>query len=293
VILFGGNAPSASSVRALTASIQRAAGGNAIVSLDQEGGDIRTLKFAPPLSGQARQRGAASARANASAAARALRAVGVNVTLGPVADVATTPGSFMAGRAYPGGAAAVAASVNAAVAAYLRGGVDPAAKHFPGDGGAIENTDDGSASINRSRAQMTARDLVPFRAAIAAGSPLVMVGHARYPALDAAHIASQSHAIVTDLLRGTLGFRGVTITDSLEAQAVDDATPGRADVGLAAVRSLAAGADLMLLTGPGSFPLARTAIIAAATRDPSLRARVAESATRVVALRAQLAAANR
>jgi beta-N-acetylhexosaminidase len=290
VILFGGNAPSTSSVRALTGRVQRAAGGDAIVSLDQEGGDIRTLKFAPPTTGQARQGSAAVVRANAGAAARALRAVGVNVTLGPVADVATTPGSFMAGRAFPGGAAAVSAAVTAAVGAYRASGVAAAAKHFPGDGGATENTDNGSATIGRSRTAMLARDLVPFRAAIAAGAPLVMVGHARYPGLDPSRIASQSHPIVTDLLRGTLGFDGVVITDSLEAKAVDDATPGRADVGLAAVRSLAAGDDLMLLTGPGSFPLARTALIAAATRSPALRARVAESAARVIALRAQLAA---
>lgn len=288
-ILFGGNAPSAESVRALSAQLQRAAGGDAIVSLDQEGGDIRTLRFAPPPAGQASQPTPAAARVSAATTAAALRQVGVNVTLGPVADVAaTTPGSFMAGRAFPGDARAVADSVAAAVGAYRRAGIEPTPKHFPGVGGATQNTDYDSAAIDRSRARLIAEDLAPYRAAQRAGARIVMTGHARFPALDGANIASQSRAIVTDLLRGELGFDGVVMTDSLEARAVDAATPGEADVGLAAVRSLAAGNDLLLLTGPGSFPLARDALIAHARRDRAIRVRVAESAARVVQLRAAL-----
>jgi len=288
VILFGANAPSASSVRALTQRIQRAAGGDAIVCLDQEGGGIRTLAFAPSATGQATQPTPAAARAAASRTARALRAVGVNVTLGPIADVAAgTPGSVMAGRAYPGAPAAVAASVSAAVQAYLRNGVLPTPKHFPGLGGATANTDDAPAGIDRTRAQLAA-DLLPFRAAADAGAALVMVGHASYPAVDRRRIASQSRAIVTGLLREQLSFEGVAMTDSLEAEAILRTTGG--DVGAAAVRSFAAGVDLMLMTGAGSFPLVRDALAAQARRSPSFRARVAESAARVLALRRTLAA---
>jgi beta-N-acetylhexosaminidase len=283
VILFGGNAPSAASVRALSASVQRAAGGDAIVCLDQEGGDIRILAFAPPREGQARQATPAAARAAAATAGRAERAVGVNVTLGPVADVASVGGSVMASRAYPGDATAVAAAVRAAVGAYDRAGVAPVLKHFPGLGGATVNTDDASARVDLSRAQLLA-GLAPYRVA----TPLVMVGHARYPALDADHIASQSHAIVTGLLRGRLGFRGVAMTDSMEAQAVT----ATGDVGSAAVRAISAGEDLLLLTGPGSFPRVRVALLAEARRSPSFRRRVAQAAGRVAALRATLATAR-
>ncbi len=285
VILFGGNAPSAASVRALTASVRRAVGAGppAIVCLDQEGGAIRTLRFAPSAVGQAGQATPAAARAAAAASARVLRRVGVNVVLGPVADVATgTPGSVMASRAYPGSAAAVAAAVRAATGAYLRAGVLPVAKHFPGLGGARTNTDDGSARIGRTRAQLAA-DLLPFSAAFDAGAPLAMLGHARYPALDRSRIASQSHAIATALLRERLDFEGVAMTDSLEA-AASLATTGGA-VGAAAVRALVAGADLLLMTGAGSFPLVRDAVTAAARRSPAVRARVAEAAARVLALR--------
>jgi beta-N-acetylhexosaminidase len=291
VILFGGNAPSAASVRALTAALQRAAGGRAIVSLDQEGGAIRTLRFAPSAIGQAGQPTSRAARAAASATARSLRGVGVNVVLGPVADVAAgTRGSVMATRAYPGGPAAVSASVRAAVGAYEHAGVLPTAKHFPGLGGATVNTDHAAARVSRTRAQLAATDLPPFAAATAAAAPLMMVGHARYPALDARHIASQSHAIVTDLLRGQLGFEGVVMTDSLEARASLASTGG--DVGAAAVRALSAGADLLLSTGPGSFPLVRDAVLAQARRSPAVRARVADAAARVLALRRALPAAS-
>lgn len=286
VILFGGNAPSAASVRALAARVQRAAGGDAIVCLDQEGGEIRVLEFAPSAIGQAQQPTPVAARAAAARTARALHGVGVNVVLGPVADVAAgTPGSVMAGRAYPGGPGAVAASLRAAVSAYLRGGVLPTPKHFPGLGGARINTDDAAARVDRTRAQLIA-DLEPYRAAAAAGAPLVMLGHARYPALDARRIASQSPAIATDLLRDELGFEGVAMTDSLEAQASLATTGG--DVGAAAARSLAAGADLLLMTGPGSFPLVRDALLVRARRSPAFRARVAESATRIAVLRRSL-----
>jgi beta-N-acetylhexosaminidase len=225
----------------------------------------------------------AAARAAAGATARALRAVGVNVVLGPVADVASgTGGSVMASRAYPGDAAAVAATTRAAVRAYLRAGVLPAVKHFPGLGGAATNTDDAPARIGRTRAQL-ATDLAPFRAAIGAGAPLAMLGHAAYPALDPDRIASQSHAIATELLRGTLGFDGVAMTDSLEAEAALGPTGG--DVGAAAVRSLTAGADLLLMTGSGSFPPVRDAAMEAVRRSPAVRTRAAEAAARVLALR--------
>lgn len=295
VILFGANAPNAASVRALTARLQRAAGGDAIICLDQEGGDIRTLAFAPSADGQARQATPQAAAAAASDTAAALRAAGVNVVLGPVADVAAdTAGSVMAGRAFPGDAAAVTDSVRAAAAAYASAGIAPTLKHFPGIGGATANTDDIGVVVTRTRAEVSASDLRPFQVATDAPTsaststpaPLVMVGHASYPALDPDRIASQSHAIVTGLLREQLGFDGVAITDSLEAEA-SLAASGR-DVGTAATRSLAAGVDLLLMTGPGSFLPARDALLAQARRSSAFRARLAASAARVVALRQAL-----
>jgi beta-N-acetylhexosaminidase len=171
--------------------------------------------------------------------------------------------------------------VQAAVRGWRAGGVAATAKHFPGLGGAPANTDDALVTIRRSRAALDAVDLPPFAAAIAAGVPLVMIGHARYPALDRFSIASQSPPIVEGVLRGELGFRGVVVTDSMEARA-SLATGGITKV---CERAIRAGADLLLLTGRGSYRPVYEHLHAVARRSPAFRARVRESAARVLALK--------
>jgi beta-N-acetylhexosaminidase len=344
VVLFGRNVGSRGGVVALTRSVQRAAGGRALVVVDQEGGAIRTLPFAGPAVGQAAQGAATGASAGreapsapgqvgegaaasghaprdsgqvgegaaasghaprdsgqvgegahdsaaaapagraAEAAARELRGAGVNVDLAPVADVAVGPGSVMAGRAFAGDAGAVGASTAASVSGLLAARVAPAVKHFPGFGRATANTDDAPVTIDASRAQLEAVDLQPFRRAIDAGAPLVMASHALYPAWDARHIASQSPAILRTLLRERLGFRGAVVTDSLEAEAV----LARSSVELAAERSLAAGADLLLMTGQGSWSHVFPYVLRRARHSAPLRARIAESFERVQRLKAKI-----
>jgi beta-N-acetylhexosaminidase len=173
-----------------------------------------------------------------------------------------------------------------AVAGWSAGGVAATAKHFPGLGGATVNTDDGPATIERSRAELEAADLPPFAAAIEAGVPLVMIGHARYPALDAERIASQSAPILEDLLRRRLGFRGVVVTDSMEASA----SLATGDVATVSERAVRAGADLLLLTGAGSYRPVLDHLVEAARRSPGLRLRIRESAARVLALRQRYSA---
>ena len=138
-------------------------------------------------------------------------------------------------------------------------------------------------TIRRSRAVLERVDLPPFRAAVAAGVPLVMVGHARYPALDRARIASQSRPIIEGLLRGDLGFRGVVVTDSMEAQA----SLSTGSITTVSERAVRAGADLVLLTGRGSYRPVYERLLAVARRDPVFRERVRESAARVLALKAR------
>ena len=124
------------------------------------------------------------------------------MTLAPVADVGR-PGSALAARTFPGGPRRVADSVAAAVRAYRAGGVGATAKHFPGLGAATSNTDHAPASV-----RLTPTDVEPFKAAIAAGVPLVMASHALYPNVDRRNLASQSPALLRDLLRGRLRYRG-------------------------------------------------------------------------------------
>jgi beta-N-acetylhexosaminidase len=285
VILFGGNVVDPAQLRRLTRAIQRAAGGDALIATDQEGGEIRNVPFAGPVAGQSAQGTPEAAGAAAAEAARGLRRGGVNVNLAPVADVEpASGGGALPGRLYPGSARQVAALTTAALRAHERARVAATVKHFPGLGRATVNTDDGSATIDASRAELEATDLEPYRAAIATGAPLVMAGHAVYPAFDPRNIASQSRVLLTDVLRDQLGYRGVTVTDSIEAQAVLD----RSGVATAAVRSIAAGADIVLMTGSGSWNLVYPRLLRAARRSPAFRARVQESARRVLALKRRL-----
>jgi beta-N-acetylhexosaminidase len=282
-ILFRDNATGPQQVTALTGSLRRAGGTlKPVVCVDQEGGDIRILPWSPPERSQPAQGAAQSAGADARAAARSLLSQGVDVSLAPVADVPIS-GSAIAGRQFSTDPAAAARDVTAAVGGWRAGGVAPTLKHFPGLGGATVNTDFGQATVQRSRAELDA-DLQPFRAGIAAGAPLVMVSSAVYPALDGRHIAAQSPAVVQTLLRRDLGFKGVAVTDSLEAAAVRAV----GDVESNSVASVAAGMDLILTTGRGSYIHVYRALLARAKADRGFRGRVRESAARVLALRQSL-----
>jgi beta-N-acetylhexosaminidase len=171
--------------------------------------------------------------------------------------------------------------VGAAVRGLGRERVAATPKHFPGLGAAGQNTDNAGVTIQATRSELEGRDLGPFRAAVKADAPLVMVSHALYPAFDRTHIASQSKTLIGHVLRDDLGFRGVVVTDSIEAKAV----LGRTGVAEAAERSVVAGADLILMTGSASWKLVYPRLLRKARRSPAFRARVRESAARVLRLK--------
>jgi beta-N-acetylhexosaminidase len=274
VILFRDNMRSPAQLRAMTRAIQRAGRGRALVMTDQEGGAIRNVPWASPVAPPSRLTSTTAAITAGRAAARDLRAHGVNVNLAPVADVGAWPGSVMRGRAFPGAAPQVGALVAASVRAHRAGGVLPTAKHFPGLGRSTANTDFRPATVPGRG------DLGPFAAAIGAGIPLVMASHALHPELDRTRIASQSSRILTGLLRGRLRFRGACITDSLEAKAV----VGRSSTPVAAARSMRAGCDLLLTTGPASYLQVLRRLVADARADPRFRARLSEARARIARL---------
>jgi beta-N-acetylhexosaminidase len=280
--LFRDNVTSPGQLRALTTSLRRE-GGGPIVAVDQEGGSVRILGWAPPAAGAREQAATRTVRASAQSSALALRSLGITVTLAPVADVPSVPGAALASRSFSWDSRVASKAMSSAVRGWRAGGIASTAKHFPGLGAASVNTDDASVVIRRSRSQLEATDLPPFAAAIRAGVPLVMVGHARYPALDPLRIASQSPVIIEELLRKRLGFRGVVVTDSMEAHA----SLATGDIATVCERAVRAGADLVLLTGRGSYAPVHRRLLAVAQRSPAFRARVRESADRVLALKAR------
>jgi beta-N-acetylhexosaminidase len=279
VILFGRNGGGPAHWRRLARSLQQAGHGHALIMVDQEGGQIRTVEHVGPLQGQPFQGPPAAVRRAARAAGRGLRAAGINVNLAPVTDLPRA-GSVMATRSFPGDERQVAARTRSSVRGLRDGGVAATAKHFPGLGAASVNTDDGPVTIRTP----VARDLVPFRAAVEEAVPLVMLSHASYPALDARNIASQSRPITTGLLRRRLGFEGVIVTDSLEAAAV----LARSGIADAAERSIRAGADLILMTGSASWNDAYPRLLAEGRSDPGFRRLIRAAATRVLALKRSL-----
>ena len=283
MILFRDNVTSPEQLRALTRSLREAGGDDTLVAVDQEGGEIRILPWAPPLAAAPAQQAAGTVRCRRPGRRPRARRARRHVTLAPVGDV---PDRRRRGTRQPRVLRRprdrVARRWPRPSAAGGPGGVLATAKHFPGLGGATVNTDDGPATIDALARELDAVDLPPFAAAIEAGVPLVMIGHARYPALDPDRIASQSAPILRDLLRGDLGFEGVVVTDSMEAPRRSPPATSRRSPS-ARVR---AGADLLLLTGQGSFAPVSEHLLDVARGSAGFRLRVRESAARVLELQA-------
>jgi beta-N-acetylhexosaminidase len=252
VILFSGNISSRAQVAAATAALQAAAraGGRPplLIATDQEGGLVRRIPWAPPKRSAA-ELGALPSWFSGTAGRRAgaaLRAIGINLALAPVADVPAGPADFIEQqrRAFSTSRFTVATDAAAFAAGLEAGGALPTMKHFPGLGLATVSTDEALVRIRASRAKLV-RGLLPYQVAFRRSlGPVVMLSTAIYPALDD-RAAAWSWPIIHGLLRNRLGFHGVTITDSLDAAA---AARGVTDPVLA-LRSAPAGADLLLVTG--------------------------------------------
>jgi len=273
VIFFGGNISSQAQLAGVAAELSQA---NAsphnplrryplLLMTDQEGGLVRRLPGAPALSekqiGEAAGP-AVAARAAGRGAGHNLTGAGLNVNLAPVLDVYRTPGDFddQFGRSYSQDPRKVSYLGADFVKAQQATGVAATAKHFPGLGAAAatQNTDERPVTLNVPLGTLRRTDEYPYRAAIRAGVKLVMVSWAVYPALDPGVPAGLSPAIVRGELRQRLGFTGVTITDALEAGALQAYGTTRHRASMAA----GAGMDLILCSArrPGQGRQARIAL---------------------------------
>jgi beta-N-acetylhexosaminidase len=239
-------------IRRLTDAIQGARPAGAppqLVAADQEGGQLiglgaGTTQFAGAMAlGAIGDAGLAERIAGATALE--LRAVGVNVNYAPVCDVANNPANPALGiRSFGDDPEAVGTFAAATVRGLQDAGVAATAKHFPGAGDTTADPHHELPRVPRTNAELVQRELVPFRAALAAGARMVMTGHFTLPGPDADLPTSLSGAVLRDLLRGQLHFEGVTVSDALDMRALAQGSAQIVD----AITALRAGEDVLLGT---------------------------------------------
>ncbi|MEV0590993.1 glycoside hydrolase family 3 protein [Nonomuraea cavernae] len=293
VTLFGFNVAGPDQLRSLTTSLRGA--GEPVVSLDEEGGDVTRLAYhvGSPYPGNA----ALGAVDDVELTQRVYRAIGselaacgVNLDMAPDADVNTEADNPVIGtRSFGDEPALVARHTVAAVRGLQSVNVAACVKHFPGHGATRVDSHLAIPVVDVTPEVLRERELVPFRAAVEAGTRSIMTAHVAVPSLTGDLPATLSAAALTGLLRGELGYDGVVITDALDMAAIT----GGAGLGGGAVLSLAAGSDLLCLgPRPGYDDVLRIiAEIVAAVGDGRLPlTRLEQAAARLADLRAWFAA---
>jgi beta-N-acetylhexosaminidase len=287
VFLHGRSTRRATALHGDISALQKHADLPLLISLDQEGGSVQTLKGPDfPLIPSALRLGGKTAgeiRSTNQDSARRLARIGVTINLAPVADTVPTSvgkanppiGAFS--RQFGSDPAKIAGDIRTVVGASQGEGVLTVLKHFPGLGRVRANTDTSTKAVDTTT---TANDpyLQPFEAGISAGSAGVMVSSASYPKLDQDAVAAFSKPIITGLLRDRLGFRGLVMSDDLGAGVAVRATPTRQR----AVRFVAAGGDLVLTIQPTDAAPMAGGLLDEAEKDPAFAARVNDAATHVL-----------
>ncbi|MEU5883072.1 glycoside hydrolase family 3 protein [Spirillospora sp. NPDC047279] len=283
---------------AFSNGIQRAAASTrlkipATIATDQEGGIVARVQppatQSPGSMALAAGRSTRDARTLARITGRELRAIGIDQDYAPDADVNVNPGNPVIGvRSFGSDPALVSRMVAAQVDGYRDGGVTGTVKHFPGHGDTTTDSHIGVPRVEHTREQWERVDLPPFKAAIARGADSIMTAHIIYPALDPSEDPSTlSKPILTGILRGELGYKGVIVTDALDMQGVrtkygDDRVP---------VLALKAGVDVLLkppsfdAAGNGLFRTQLNAVVNAVRGGELTEERIEESVYRILALK--------
>ncbi len=293
LVYFQQNLVGAQQVRDLLAgtrelACQAGAGIAPFLGVDEEGGPLvarvaRSGLFDVPVFPNMADIGATGDAARAAEVGTAigtyLRDIGFNVDFAPDADVLTNPANTAIGpRSFGSDPELVATMVSAKVEAMLETGVLPCVKHFPGHGDTAGDSHTGAVYAERTRAEIESCEFAPFRAAIDARCPFVMVGHIETPNFAADGLpASLSPAMMNDVLRHELGFTGIIISDSFRMGAITQAF-APAD---AAVRFFQAGGDMLLM--PADLRAAYQGVLAAVAAGTLTAERIDESVQRVLA----------
>ncbi|MFF8970408.1 glycoside hydrolase family 3 protein [Streptomyces sp. NPDC014995] len=287
--LFGRNIASPEQLASLTAQL-RAERDDVLVAIDEEGGDVTRLEVRTGSSFPGNHAlGAVDdtelTRDVAAELGRRLAACGVNFNWAPSADVNSNPANPIIGvRSFGADPGLVARHTAAYVAGLQSAGVAACTKHFPGHGDTAVDSHLALPRIDADPAVLAERELTPFRAAIAAGTRAVMSAHILVSALDPDRPATLSRRILTDLLRGDLGYDGLIVTDGMEMRAVAAAY----GMERGSVLAIAAGADAICVGGgladDETVRRLRDALVAAVRTGELPEERLADAAQRVRSL---------
>lgn len=290
VVVRGGTPES---VAALTNELQRAARVPLFVGADYERGLRMQMKSAgTPFTNNMGVAAAGDPRAafeQGKITAREARAVGVNWLFGPVADLNNNPDNPVINvRSFGEDPRRVAEFVSAAVRGTREGGALSTVKHFPGHGDTAVDSHIGLPTIGADRARLDRLELVPFRAAVAAGVDSVMTAHIALPKITGDELpATLSPKVTTEMLRRELKFDGLVVTDSLGMGAITKGFPN----GEASVRAILAGADVALT--PPELKASLDALEEAVNSNRLTRERVDESVRRILRAKHRLGLAER
>ncbi|MEV0178319.1 glycoside hydrolase family 3 protein [Streptomyces sp. NPDC050625] len=287
--LFGRNITSPEQLSDLTAQL-RAERDDVLVAIDEEGGDVTRLEVRTGSSFPGNHAlGAVDdvelTREVALELGRRLAACGVNLNWAPSADVNSNPANPVIGvRSFGADTDLVARHTAAYVTGLQSAGVAACTKHFPGHGDTAVDSHHALPRIDADATLLASRELAPFRAAIEAGTRAVMSAHILVPALDPDHPATLSRRVLTELLRGELGYDGLIVTDGMEMQAIA-ATYG---IERGSVLAIAAGADAICVGGgladDETVRRLRDALVTAVRSGELPEERLADAAQRVRAL---------
>lgn len=287
VILFAHNIKDPEQLTALVDTLKTLPG-KPLISIDEEGGRVARIAnnkaFGLPRyksMADLAAKGKGAVKDAAGTIGKYLRGYGIDIDFAPVADVNTNPGNIVIGpRAFSDNPAEAADLVATYLKALQAQGVLGCLKHFPGHGDTSADTHYGYAVSRKGWEELSACEMVPFRAGIAAGARMVMTAHVSLPKVTGSEIPSTlSHTVLTEKLRGELGFDGVIVTDAMEMGAITR----QYLVAEACLLAVKAGADVLLCVK--DFRTAVDAIEHAVLSGDIPESRIDESVRRILKLK--------
>jgi beta-N-acetylhexosaminidase len=292
VVYRTGNAPSPQALRRFSNGLQDCASQTGSpplwISIDHEGQYVNRFESGATTFPAALAQGAAAnpsqAAQVASASGSELVFSGVNMVLGPVADVLTDyDNTVISQRSFGGETQLVSQYVAQAVKDYLQAGLTPVLKHFPGHGGTSGDTHYVLATDHSDLKQLQEVYLPPFESGIQAGVQVVLTSHVAFPNIDSSGLPATLSPVMIDVLRKTMGFQGVILTDSLGMAAVTNQTRGISQASLMAIE---AGVDMLLLTSPDTAQTVFNRLLAGVQNGNLTEERINESVRRILAVKA-------